>query len=275
MIRREPSAFLTALKMDPARRHLFVEGHRDRLFLNWLAGDKKKPEVVVLDINAIEIKVEQGGNRQRLFEFARRIPADVTAIRFFADADFDRILARPTPTCVWLTDCRDFEGYVLSIKCIDKILKIGIATETKQASSLLFEIKVACRKIAELRYISEMEGLSLPFQKLDIARYTKVDGERIIFDFDRYLRAILQNAELSLTELEPLRSKLESAAERLAGLADEDLVHGKDVVGILAKALAPHGVSKDESKRLIWTSFDPQSVKPGSSLDEVLNFLIA
>src|SRR5262245_4364060 len=123
MIRRTPEAILTAYRMDPARRELYVEGRRDRLFFDWLMGTLSVTKACVREIAAVELAcVSNGGERARLLAFAGQIGQAPIALMCFADADSDRLLSRPVPQRVWLTDGRDLEGYVLHPTCIEKVL---------------------------------------------------------------------------------------------------------------------------------------------------------
>ncbi len=62
MIRRTPDAIVIAHRMDPARRELYVEGHRDRLFFCWLMGLAQDVNTKVIEISAVDLpNVEAGG----------------------------------------------------------------------------------------------------------------------------------------------------------------------------------------------------------------------
>src|SRR6266542_1133360 len=70
MLRRVPETILIAHRMDPGRRELYVEGVRDRVFLNWLVGDGLGLRSAVVPIELVDLpNVDEGGNRERLKRF--------------------------------------------------------------------------------------------------------------------------------------------------------------------------------------------------------------
>ncbi len=275
MIRRHPEAILLAHRMDPERRELYVEGHRDRLFLSWLLEQPASAFGRIREIGHVDIPVEEGGERGRLIRFAEMLSGDGTSIRMFADADWDRVLGRHVPERVWLTDHRDMEGYVLRAECVDKVLALGVATDRVSGASLLNDLCGHCRRLGLLRLLSERDGLSLPFQATRLGRFARLEAGRIRLNFDGYLRALLQNAQITLSRLQVIRTAIEDLAAEHDSTLDSELVHGKDATCLLDVALSGCGVQRDEAKRLLWCSFEPRFVETGTVLEAVLAFLRA
>ena len=205
MIRRTPEAIVIAHVMDQSRKSLYVEGLRDRLFLSWLLGDQADNGAVIAEIDFVEIPESgAGGNRGRLIKFAEQLGTKDVAIRMFADADWDRVLGRCLPQRVWLTDYRDLEGYILCERCLDKLLRLGIGTERVSARNLLAAVLNSARPLGALRLASDIDGLNLPFQNTDLTRHVAGEGEAISVDLASYLRALLQNAGISLSRLQQI-----------------------------------------------------------------------
>src|SRR5206468_3136096 len=73
MLRRDPEAIVTAHLMDRARRELYVEGRRDRIFLDWLISTDRHPDVSVVEISSVNLPEISGGERGRLLHFARLV----------------------------------------------------------------------------------------------------------------------------------------------------------------------------------------------------------
>src|SRR5215216_1888695 len=109
------------LRQDPARRVLFVEGVRDLVFWQDLFPVAERFDGVVYEISSLECPKGPGGERGRLIRAAAEfLDTPVAArVRFFADADSDRLLRNELPTNVILTGGRDLESYGLSESCID------------------------------------------------------------------------------------------------------------------------------------------------------------
>ncbi len=259
--------------MDPSRRELYVEGSRDRLFLAWLLAGAGI-SASVLEIAWVDLPSRiLGGERGRLIHFATYLGDRDIEIRMFADADFDRLLARAVPNRVWLTDHRDMEGYFLRKECIDKALQLGIATERVSAVELLATVQRHGRCLGLVRIMSEIDGLSLPFQATRLRRYLHFERGQIELDFDEYLQTLAQNAGISLTGLDQLRERLSELAVRFASAPDSEVIHGKDALCIIEVALSKFGVAQGEAARLVCTSFEAHFIERGSTLEAVVRYL--
>lgn len=263
-----------AVEMDPTRRELYVEGQRDRLFLSWLLGGAIDPDASIREIASVDLPaVETGGERGRLLHFAQLVAARSERIRFFADADWDRVLGRSVPPAVWLTDHRDLEGYVLRIECVDKVLCLGVANTRVAAADILTWVTDHGRRFGLIRLMSELDSLELPFQKTAKKKYITFTRGHLTVEYERYLSALLQNAGVSLARLGDISSRLAEVERVFTSVPDSELIHGKDAMCILEVVLSECGAAEEEGTRLLWTSFEPVLVEPGSTLATVCGFL--
>jgi hypothetical protein len=276
MIRRTPEAIVIAHTMDRSRRELYVEGLRDRVFLSWLLDQSTDDVALILEIDFVDLPGPVlGGNRGRLIQFANWLGDREIQIRMLADADWDRVLDRPVPDRVWLTDHRDMEGYILCERCLDKVLRLGIGTEGVSAATLLAVVLEQGRRLGVLRLASELNNMNLPFQDTDLSRHVSGDGARVSVDFDGYLRSLLQNAGISLARFDEIRARVQEVAERFASTPERELVHGKDTLHVLEVALRKMRVKQGECGRLLWTSFEATFVETGSVLEAVASYIRA
>ncbi len=276
MIRRDPESILVAMKMDPERRQVYVEGPRDRLFLSWLVSDNKNPNSTILEIDTVKLpNTSYGGNRMRLLKFAEFLDGKVESTKFFADADFDRILNHATPKLVWLTDGRDLEGYVIRVECLDKVLRVGVATEKLRADDLLQTIYRLGRKLGFLRLLSEKRDLNLPFQNTVLNRFLKLNDGAIELQLNAYIRALLQNVDISLTHASDIAIEVKNLEEEFKEIPNNQILHGKDAFCIVEKGLSRFGVKGSEAAKLLWTSFERKLVASESNLGAVIGFLCA
>jgi len=259
--------------MDRSRKELYVEGTRDRLFLAWLLGQRLHPNALIREIASVELPGRPGGERGRICHFAELLGGVSVRIRMFADADWDRVLRRSVPSRVWLTDKRDLEGYVLREECLDKVLSLGLNTEKITASKILKAVRQHGRRLGATRLMSETELLDLPFQKTDVAKYLTVDATGVLLDFQGFLRALLQNAGVRLVRLGELQNRVDVVEASYAKIPDDQMIHGKDAVAIIAVALSKFALDQKEITRLLWTSFECGFVEPGSVLETVVAFL--
>jgi len=271
-MRRDPQALLLAHKMDRARRTLFVEGRRDRLFVAWLASSRC-PDAQVLEIDTIEVSVDTGGNRARCIALAQKIPDSMCSIRVFVDADWDRIFKKPQPPSVWLTDHRDLESYCLRVECFEKMLVLGLCCEGPTPSVALGSILTTGRALGVLRILSVREALNLPFQSVDLFRHSRSSQGLVSVNRHEYLRALVQNAGISLARLAELTDAWQRLEEELAKVPDLDLVHGKDAVALISRMLHDLGGKKDAADAILMTAYERRFLSETSTLENVVSFL--
>lgn len=241
---------LSELASDADRRILFVEGLSDLALWRGIVPEAERQNTVVYPIGVVEIECASGGARGRLFACAN-VFLDKglnDRVHFFADADFDRLLGRGVPHNITLTDGRDRESYLLLGDGLEKIC-LSAANPAEKAAGLATFLRQTARPIGELRFVSETEALSLPFQKtLDgrMKRYVSVrEGS---FHAESLLRALLQNCSIGLGRLEEVLEAVREKAEMFARIPDHELVHGKDMASLTAAFMA---WGSDESDTIV------------------------
>ena len=236
-LRHDPEAVLNAHIMDPLRREGIIRRRStDRLFLLWILGPDRAPNARVAEIDEVDLPgVTVGGSRGRLLAFAARIIGEPARIRFLADADMARLNGDQIPGNVWLTDLRDLEGYLFRVECVDKALVLGAGVDGVDVLEVLGTVTRLARRLAALRSLSLRTGLELPIQALDLPRYTSTNNAIVEVDFQRVLQVLMQNAGLSLANLDNLMAQWDVEAKALAGVSDDQLIHGKDVMCLLSE----------------------------------------
>ena len=275
-LRRQPEAIILAHLMDPQRRELYVEGSRDRSFINWVFSNHIDSNTIVREIALVDIpNTTEGGAKGRLLSFAKWLEGRGTRIKCFADADYDRLLKRAASALVWLTDGRDMEGYVLCAKCINKVLKLGIGTEKISAEDILRLIRDPARQIGFLRILSEKESMRLPFQKTPLHRYVHYTSGSLLVRFDGYLSALLQKSKIATRNLPAILNKLGQVGEEFKGAPDNEIIHGKDAFCLIATVLRrlSNKLGEDHIEMLLWTSFEKSDVAGCSNLEAVSKYL--
>jgi hypothetical protein len=273
MIKRHPDAIVTAHLMDRSRKELYVEGARDRLFLSWLLGQRLNANASIREVSSVELPAVEGGERGRIIHFAEILGEEAIQLRMFADADWDRILGRTVPWRVWLTDSRDMEGYVLREECLSKTLSLGVGTERVSAARVLLTVRAHGRTLGAIRLMSELDSLNLPFQKTCVEKYMEGKAGEVALDLKGYLRALLQNAHISLARLQELQERVHAVEALHDKVPDSEMIHGKDALAIVAVLFSEFGLDRKECERLLWTSFEACFVETGSALDVVTRFL--
>lgn len=274
-MRRDPAAILTAHLMDPDRRELYVEGPNDRTFLQWVTDEQRHPDACVLEISGVELSDNlEGGERARLLQFADMSIGKAKGLRFFADADADRLLGTPQPGNVWLTDCRDLEGYFLRVDCFGKVLVLAALRADVDPGDVLQEVMHHGKTLGLLRLHSEREHLRLPFRRTQLSRHVHADAGHLTVDLRAYVRALLQNARRSITETDAILGRTQALRDEFSQWPDYELVHGKDAVILFQQILDQYGGTKlDSAFRLLKCAFDRGCVPEYRVLSEVVSFL--
>ena len=268
---RTPDGVLAALEMDHSLRLLYVEGPSDRLFVRWIAGRANYPAVLISEMDAIDTDVP-GGAKKKLVDLATRLGVN-DRLRFFADADYDRLLERVLPPQVLLTDARDMEGYVLHAECLEKVLRLGTHTDNADPSGILAHVVAACREVGLLRVASEQNGWAMPFRSVRPTGKAIVRNLALEFDFEGYLMSLVDQS-VGRSRLGEVRAALVILQRDLNGVPDAELVHGKDALDLLALVLAQCGVVRSDGPALLRTAFERNMVPPTSTLASIVDFVV-
>jgi hypothetical protein len=277
MIQRLPEAIIQAAKMDPSRRDLFVEGIQDKLILDFLSADSRNRNVRILVIDHVaDIPLSEGGAKGRLLQLAQiAANSGLANLRFFIDHDCDKYLGREYPQNVWHTDYPDMEGYVIRRSNIDKVLKIAYLAENILPSQLLEVCSGICRKLFVLRLLSERESLRLPITSSRKSKFIRIKNGQISFAFENLLKALLQEAGISLTLLTQIMEKHDTLSQELASVSDTDLIRGKDFLAICEVVLSRWGINNKELPQVLWATLESDSVMDEENLRRAVEFLSA
>lgn len=269
-IKRKPEAIIKSFEMDPDKIAIYVEGHDDRLFFEYLFEDKVRNDNIFFEIATVDVPdVKENGNRERLLNFASKINNKI-GIKCFVDADFSRILGEAMPPNVIFTDFRDLEAYLYESNYLNKFIKIGLKTEKISPKSILNELSNA-REIAMLRLCSKENNFKLPFQKTNehFSRYY-VYGKGV--NITKYKNALFQNCD-KRPKIADFDKALIESQKKCDSLADKDIIHGKDALLIIQEIAQAIGYKKDNVDLIFWMSFDRADIKKYAALKEVENFI--
>lgn len=261
--------FILELQKDPSRKVLFVEGNRDLSIWKIIAPVSGRNNGVIYPITFLECEPGEGGERGRLVRSAQAIHQfglGDDRVRFFIDADSDRLLKKVLGANVILTDGRDLESYGLGPSPLGRFCEIGFPSRVDTASSIAQLLEGIARPIGTLRVASDRNGLKLPFQKTlglkGIGRF--IDQRSASLDLDRLMRSLLQNAGKGLGELERLSQMFDDEKDKLVSLPLDQVAHGKDVTLLLAWHF---GITQAEAERLLFMaiSAEPELITKGNA----------
>lgn len=273
-LRRDTAAVLAALAIDPARRELYVEGPHDRQVLLWLAHDKTRGEVVVQDINAVHVPGVVGGNRGRLVAFARAMVGEAR-VRFFADADYDRLLGIPLPANAWFTDYHDMEAYAIWTDCGHKAMRLAAGRSKSEARSAVEQSLAAARKTGYVRIADVINRWQLPFQRFPPARQARVRGNTLEFNWQRWITSLVSASSTGAASIGDVTRRVAEIASNFSGTTDHEIVHGKDFVGFLGEFLIDHGISRSDAAAVVWAGLERRALLRFANLRAAIDFLVA
>lgn len=231
--------FLYELGQDRNRKVLFVEGLRDLAFWRGLVTTFERGDTVIYPVSQIDCPNVEGGERGRLVYIAAEIRASPyhARVRFFADADTDRMLKIILPDNIILTDGRDLEAYGILAECIGDVCVAGFAREN-ESSAVLDLITRVCRPIGVIRVASARKKWRLGFQKTlaekGFRRLVDRTQPVISLDGDRLLTTLLQNSGVSISRKAEIVTLIEQETTALGHLPDFEVVHGKDLINALS-----------------------------------------
>jgi len=259
------------LKMDPNRRELYVEGSTDVAFVRFVAADARDPNALIHAIADVDISATEDGEKGRLIAFATAVEPE-TRVLCFADADHDRLHGVTHTANVVLTDMTDMEAYVLNEACLSKALLLGVQTTRHDAKAILDQVIAAARQIGILRYVQRRHWRSLPVNGVTPASAVVVRDGQLLFDFPRFVSSVVARHGKD-PSLGQVIERIAEATEELSGVADADIVRGKDAMALLAEYLKDLGVCRNDSPKLVRMGFDVTWVTLHSNLARVVDFV--
>jgi hypothetical protein len=262
--------------MDPDRLELYVEGRRDRVFLQWILKGNQSKHALIKEIAFVDLPGVVGGERGRLIAFASAVEGKTQRLLFFADADYDRLLGRSLPGNVILTDGRDLEGYILREDCMEKVIALGLTSDTIPADKVLNQALMVGKRLAHIRLLSEINNLRLAFQATNLKKHLvwEKDGS-LSFSLKTYLSALLSNSQRSLTQTDYILSEVQNLEMRFKETPILELIHGKDFMEILDKFLDHATKDARITSDTIWMTFERSHVLFYQALQKIYNLLLA
>jgi len=263
------------LRLDPKLRILFVEGGRDLAFWRKLVPISQRYNSTVYNIQIVEMDCNEGGNKGRLIELAKKITelGFIDRVKVFVDADNDHVLPKQYPDNVILTDYRDLESYGFSIECIEEMVSTGLAKEKINIAQIIDNLIQVGYPIGILRILSEEGTQKLGFSKTfkENGRKRYVDHGKSELKIENLLRSLLQNSNISLSLLDNYQTQLHGKCINLDGLDKKLIIHGKDWLFFLGIAL---GINQNEVEPLIFMAINYESLLLMPSINMVRTYLL-
>lgn len=279
ILSRDIESVKASFVMDPHRKEIYVEGFDDVNFITWLAGDSRDDNVLIQDMTSIKIdsilKNKAAGNKEKAICFSEylRISRQNLPILFFVDADYDRVLGKKCGDNVLFTDQRDLEGYFFSKDVIEKIkyaCKLSFRTD---CTIMLKDVKEVAHYISCCRIFSYAFELKLPFKETSLDKYITVVEGNVFLKKEEYVRALMQNAGISLRHWKCFVENIECVCEEFVDADRGDMFHGKDALILISKILGLPTRNYDESVKIFRAAFEKAAVREYPFLTKVLSLV--
>jgi hypothetical protein len=268
--------------MDHERHELYVEGLRDKTFLDWLVPPSDRLHATVIPIEQIEIPdIQMGGNRQRIVKFMHEVWDKCPRIRALMDSDASslvlqslRLASFTPPPNTWTTDFRDLESYVLDQSKIRDCLQLGYGKDGAVADALYTSMITTARRVAALRLVSEALAIRLPVSAYRWIRHVSFDSSGAIgFETATVISSLLQSAGISLSRKGEILEMVNRVQDELSLLGDREVVHGKDALILLTRQFKALGIATPDVSPTLWATFRQEDVAAFPVLAEVVAFL--
>jgi hypothetical protein len=268
--------------MDHERHELYVEGLRDKTFLDWLVPPSGRLRVTVVPIEQIDIPdVRTGGNRQRLVKFMHEVWDKCPRIRALMDSDASslalqslRLASFTPPPSTWITDFRDLESYVLDQGRVRDCLQLGYGKDGAVADTLYTSMIATARRVAALRLVSEGLAIRLPVSAYRWIRHVSFDSSgEIGFETATVITSLLQSAGTSLSRKDEILEMVNKVHSELRLLDDREVIHGKDALTLLTRQFKALGIDTPDVSPTLWATFRQEDVAAFPVLAEVVAFL--
>lgn len=263
------------LKLDGELKLFFVEGLRDLAFWRKLVPQTKRNNVQVIKISLVQgIDIDLGGEKGRLIKLSNMLN-DLELqdrVKFFADSDNDKIIAKTHKPTVLLTDYRDLESYCFSKECIQELIETGLAIEGRNIKTLMGQIESFCKPLGILRAISEKSNYHLSFSKTFAknGRRKFIKKNEFCLDLDKLVTTLLQNTNLGLNLKDDLIKELTSSLTLHSKSDVRHFIQGKDWLFYLSELLS---LDSDSIEKMLFLALDYSSLFEHEKITESVNYL--
>jgi len=231
---------------------LLVEGNTDIRFWSLLAPIALRNRTVIYPIDRIDVPGGPRSARGRALFLADRLRQTEVSdrVKFFLDADADHLLGRNCPLNVILTDYRDLEAYAFHVEAMRSVL-FSFGHDPDGAEAALAVLGRIVRPCGLVRLMDEIHQLALPFQRTwrsGLTRQIKGAKQDPQVPTSILFRALLQNADISLSRLTWAEGCLQAVAADYAAVDTLSLAHGKDLISAISWRFT---VGYDEAERAV------------------------
>ena len=227
---------------------------------------------MIEEIDAVALPAA-GSNKFKVVRMATMTAGQTENIRFVVDRDLDDDMAHPELECLWVTDHRDAESYLLRSDCFAKVLDLGLSTEGPSPEALLASVMEAGRWLSALRVVCARGTPKLGVSEIKLSKYFDATAERVEIEKTALVQTILQRAGASLKLRDDLITTVEAEVERSRHIPDLAVVHGKDGVALACAIFSNFGAKDPEA--MLRCAFEATMTTDYETLRAIVDYLIA
>lgn len=273
--RRKIEELFQLYTLHPEMRDVFVEGARDKGFLDWFLNRSQPNNALVYEISTVDIpsaileehELKPGSNKHRVIALALELESldksDVLdSATCVIDRDYDLFFDKPCQPCLLLsTDYSCLDMYSFNDKCLHKFFTLFAGGISQPLQQLLPQLSRVLERLFLIRLTNEQMNLGLTW--IQFGRSCSLNGSEIGFDEDAFIQKYLNSSGQSDNE-EDFRNKMELLKGKLP--VDSRLkMHGHDYVTLVSWYLKE--LRKEQSiynpkavERALWTSIEYEDI---------------
>ncbi len=235
--RRSIEELITRYELEPQLRDIYVEGDRDRFFLNWFLVRSGCRQAVVYPIETsvyippvLLARNRVSGNRGRVIvlclELAAKLSRNSNNVLGLVDKDYSQILGESVESHLLLwTDFSCLESYALSDRALQKFCSIylGVVISVDRFSEMFVILRdvflLRCAKLACARSAAWLDAFT---------RLCSIRDGRVYFDRAQFVDRLL-NASAGAIDRGSLEAKVAELRGLLSGGFRQEL-NGHDLI---------------------------------------------
>lgn len=232
---------LALYQLEPSLKDVYVEGESDRRFLSWFLGQSSRTQVEVYTIDVVDIPepvlkkygLLKHSRRSKVLALAAELGSQFKAglsVVCVADRDFqDYLPIGFTSPMLQFTDGNSLECYALTEQNLRKFSLVVLGQRDAMLVGLSSAIANILRQIYVIRLANEVLGWGM--EAIPFTRYVRLDGTKVSFEEDKFLRAYLQKNN-RWHDREEFKNALDSVSAKMSH-ETERTARGHDIAELL------------------------------------------
>lgn len=247
-MKRNIEEIIATYKLEPGLKDVYVEGDDDKKLIEWFLLKQGIRDISIFTIDLIDIpdslidkysdlQLNKGSNRDKLIAFSYELDKEIESelsILCIGDMDYDKCLDKEYSNKFFTyTDYQSSELYSFNRDVLEKFLRFVIKVYPQTAHELIMNMGEILQELFVIRAANELLEWGMVW--LDYYKYISIEGDRIVFKENNYVRAYLSKND-RLSDIEKFRSATENVKSKLSSNKKFN-IRGHDIACLLLCAL--------------------------------------